>query len=68
MRGSVGRLAHSTIGEFGIVMVYLLSSPPMHAMPFERVQVCSLGFRKSHIARLLVHARSPPFARVQNIC
>ena len=30
MRGSVGRLAHSTIGEFGIVMVYLLSSPPMH--------------------------------------
>jgi hypothetical protein len=31
---------------------------PLHAMPFRRVQRRSLRFRKSHIARLVVHARS----------
>lgn len=41
---------------------------PLHAMPFRWAQAGPLEFRKSNIARLLVHACSLQFASVQNIC
>lgn len=68
MCGSVGRLAHSTTGEFGIGRSNVSVREPLHAMPCQWVQVCSQEFMKTHIARLLVHGRSLRFASVQDFC
>ena len=66
--GDVATTSPTPIPESQGAAEEIRTPDPLYAMPFRWVQVCSLGFMKSHIAKLLVHARSPQFASVQNIC